>query len=564
MQTRTLMQIPASFTPPPSPTPSSSSSSSSPILSGSLDRPPSLSLLASHIESSSSTSTHSPLCSLSHPADVRHPVAWPCLAATCMTKARPPIMSTPSVSDGQLTPSETDTDILLTHGPYYEDDLWPTSQDVAEMAIMLNGSAAPLSWDRHSLKRLPRGARPVKLIGEGAANAVFELALPEGYPPSSEFKGWLLRVAKTPTNGAPPRYNYLKQQEFYADKVKSHLKDHVIQQELVVVRDSDIVYELNAFLRRMDHQRKEKFRGSFIAQTNWGFLVEDMRPTDPTKSILIEFKPKWLNQSPTAPSGAIRCRQCAMELYNFVKDPSLTRSVPETKPCPLVLDNPDAPLDISSPFRLAPQLAKLNSSTILSSLYSAANHQVIQDLREVQKLADPHGPLNASKDDPMFNFAMTVRDCTCFVQIFPDKAHPGPEGPIRLRLGDFDFKDTSVKFERWQAAERNLISSGCYTADWILCDGKYYHPPTMCLLEWTRRQGQPLHIINIQDKTRREPGLSSTWRDFLDPLESKGTIRNLRSRPALLKVMLQRFSKDSPKAKVCPYRTKPMALPIQW
>lgn len=98
-------------------------------------------------------------------------------------------MSTPSVSDGQLTPSETDTDILLTHGPYYEDDLWPTSQDVAEMAIMLNGSAAPLSWDRHSLKRLPRGARPVKLIGEGAANAVFELALPEGYPPSSEFKG---------------------------------------------------------------------------------------------------------------------------------------------------------------------------------------------------------------------------------------------------------------------------------------------------------------------------------------------------------------------------------------
>ncbi|KAK7430027.1 Inositol-pentakisphosphate 2-kinase [Neonectria magnoliae] len=469
-------------------------------------------------------------------------------------------MSTPSVSDGQLTPSETDTDILLTPANYYDgdDDLWPTSQDVAEMAIMLNGSASPLSWDRRSLKRLPRGTRPVKLIGEGAANAVFELALPEGYPSTSEFKGWLLRVAKAPTNGAPPRYNYLKQQEFYAGKVKTHLKDHIIQQELVVVRDSNIVNELNLFLRRTDHQRKEKFRRSFIAQTNWGLLVEDMRPTDPTKSILIEFKPKWLNQSPTAPSGAIRCRQCAMELYNFAKDPSLTRSAPETKPCPLVLDNPDAPLDISSPFRIAPQLAKFSNSTILSSLYSAANHQVIRDLREVQEYADPNGPLGALKDDPLFNFAMTIRDCTCFVQIFPDKTHPGPEGPLRIRLGDFDFKDTAVKFDRWQAAERNLISSGCYTADWILCDGKYYHPPTMCLLEWTRRHGQPLHIINIQDKTCHDPALPKSWRDFLDPLEVSGTIRNLRSDAATLKVMLQRFNKDSPKAKVCPYRTKPV------
>ncbi|KAH7170425.1 inositol-pentakisphosphate 2-kinase-domain-containing protein [Dactylonectria macrodidyma] len=467
-------------------------------------------------------------------------------------------MSTPSVSDGQLTPSETDTDILHLNSPYYEDDLWPTTQDVAEMAIMLNGSAAPLSWNRHSLKRLPRGARPIKLVGEGAANAVFELAMPEFYPITSNFKGWLLRVAKTPANGAPPRYNYLKQQEFYAGKVKSHLKNHVIKQELVVVRDSNIVDELNRFLLRMNNQRKEKFRGSYIAQTNWGLLVEDMRPTDPAQSILIEFKPKWLNQSPTAPEGAIRCRQCAMDLYNFVKDPNLARAAPESKPCPLVLDNPDAPLDISSPFRIAPQLAKFSNSTILSSLQSASNHQVIQDLREVQRLADPNGPLKALKDDPMFNFAMTIRDCTCFVQIFPDKANPGPEGPLRVRLGDFDFKDTSVKFDRWQAAERNLIASGCYTADWILCEGKYYHPPTMCLLEWTQRQGQPLHVINIQDKTRREPKLSSAWREFLDPLESKGTIRNLRSQPAMLKVMLQRFSKDSPKAKICPYRTKPM------
>ncbi|KAH6888672.1 inositol-pentakisphosphate 2-kinase-domain-containing protein [Thelonectria olida] len=468
-------------------------------------------------------------------------------------------MSLPSLSDGQLTPSETDTDIFLPHGSYdEEDDLWPTAQDVAEMAIMLNGAATPLSWNRHALKRLPRGTRPVKLVGEGAANAVFELGLPEGYPNTSEFQGWLLRVAKAPANGAPARFNYLKQQEFYANKVKTYLKDDVIKQELVVVRDSNIVNELNLYLRRIDHQRKEKFRGSFIAHTNWGLLVEDMRPADPNQCVLIEFKPKWLNQSPSAPAGAIRCRQCAMELYNFIKDPKLTRTAPNSKPCPLVLDNAAAPMEINSPYRIAPQLAKFNRPAFAASVYAAANHRVIRDLRKVQELVDPNGPLNALRDDPMFNLAMTIRDCTCFVQIYPDKNHPGPEGSLRLRLGDFDSKDTAVKFDRWQEAERNLISSGCYTADWILCDGKYYHPPTACLLEWTQRQGQPLHIINIQEKTRPE---SAPWRKFVEPLESSGTVRSLRSDSATLKVMLQRFSKDTPKVNVCPYRSQPLALP---
>ncbi|KAI5465682.1 inositol-pentakisphosphate 2-kinase-domain-containing protein [Mariannaea sp. PMI_226] len=465
-------------------------------------------------------------------------------------------MSVPSLSDGQLTPSETDTDLLPPPGSFYDDDdFWPTSQDVAEMAIMLNGAATPLSWNRHSLKRLPRGTRPVRLVGEGAANAVFELGLPEGYPNASEFKGWLLRVAKAPANGAPARFNYLKQQEFYANEVKSKLKDHIIKQELIVVRDSNIVNELNLFLRTLDSKRKEKFRGSYIAHTNWGLLVEDMRPEDPTKCILIEFKPKWLNQSPSAPARAIRCRQCAMELYNFIKDPKFTRSSPDSKPCPLVLDNPDAPMEINSGYRLAPQLARFNLPPLAATMYSAANHRVITDLRKAQELADPNGPLNALRNDPMFNFAMTIRDCTCFVQIYPDKNHPGPEGPLRLRLGDFDSKDTSIKFDRWQEAERNLISTGCYTADWILCDGKYYHPPTACLLEWEQRQGQPLNIISIQDKSRPEaPG----WREFAEPLETSGTIRTLRTDAPTLKVMLQRFSKDSPKMRICPYRTTPL------
>lgn len=96
-------------------------------------------------------------------------------------------MSTPSLSDGQLTPTDTDPDLCFSSSE--DDHIWPTAQDVVEMSIMLNGSAVPLSWSRETLKRLPMGTRPVKMVGEGAANVVFELGIPEGDLRANDFKG---------------------------------------------------------------------------------------------------------------------------------------------------------------------------------------------------------------------------------------------------------------------------------------------------------------------------------------------------------------------------------------
>lgn len=112
------------------------------------------------------------------------------LNVPCRPPAEPwsPItMSTPSLSDGQLTPTDTDPDLCFSSSE--DDQLWPTAQDVAEMAIMIHGSAVPLSWSRETLKRLPPGTRPLRLVGEGAANVVFELDIPEGFSWAHEFKG---------------------------------------------------------------------------------------------------------------------------------------------------------------------------------------------------------------------------------------------------------------------------------------------------------------------------------------------------------------------------------------
>lgn len=196
---------------------------------------------------------------------------------------------------------------------------------------------------------------------------------------------------------------------------------------------------------------------------------------DPDECVLVEFKPKWLSQSPSAPETAVRCRQCAMELRNLVSDPSRSRAMPREKPCPLALGCGGAPQQASSPFRIAPQLA--GEEHFREALTTIANHPALHELKLQQDLHDKLGPLHAEPSDPYFIIAMTLRDCTCFVQV-----HRHSQS-IKLRMGDFDRKDPLVKFERWRRAEQELIDGGFYTARWILCDRVFYRAPTLCALE---------------------------------------------------------------------------------
>lgn len=90
--------------------------------------------------------------------------------------------------------------------------------------------------------------------------------------------GYLLRVAKVHSLGAAPTYNYVYQQQFLQTTIKPILGDHVVNQELVVLHKTGIIQELNNLLRTIDHTRKDKFKGTYVGETDLGFLVEDMRP----------------------------------------------------------------------------------------------------------------------------------------------------------------------------------------------------------------------------------------------------------------------------------------------
>lgn len=81
-----------------------------------------------------------------------------------------------------------------------------------------------------------------------------------------------------PSLGAPPTYNYPLQHKFLQTAIKPILGDHVVHQELVVLHKTGIIQELNSILQDINHTRKDKFQGTYVGESDWGFLVEDMRP----------------------------------------------------------------------------------------------------------------------------------------------------------------------------------------------------------------------------------------------------------------------------------------------
>ncbi|KAG5952647.1 hypothetical protein E4U57_005916 [Claviceps arundinis] len=387
-----------------------------------------------------------------------------------------------------------------------DDSIWLKPQDMAILkatAAVRGESCLANCQDQqhHCIKRLPVGAKPVKLVGEGAANAVFELKYPSRDRAGRDLQGFLLRVAKVPSLGAPLTYNYHLQQQYLQTAIRPILGEHVVHQELVMLHETNIVQELNNLLRDINHTRRDKFKGTYVGESEWGFLIEDMRPQALDTCILVEFKPKWLSQSPSAPKDAIRCRQCAMELRNLIKDLSINKTHPERKPCPLALLSPDGPRPVCSPFRMAPHLADDDADHDFYEkiLRRIASSDAIRDLKKQQDIHDKVGPLHASRSDPFFPLAMTLRDCTCFAQI--DKRSQS----VRIRFGDFDWKDPLVKFERWAGVEAELVNGGFYTSEWFLCGDQFYRPPTLCLLEYgaaaTSKEPEIIRIVDLKHDT---------------------------------------------------------------
>lgn len=311
-----------------------------------------------------------------------------------------------------------------------------------------------------------------------------------------------------------PKFDYHEQYEYYNSCIKPILGSYILHQELVSIDSPGTIDNINAFLRSINSTRASKFRGSYVEGSKLGFLVEDMRPdgeptlplpwlsqmlldrrfprwppltnhasrSDPSKSLLVEFKPKWLSQSPSAPSHAIRCRQCAKELHSYLTEPGLKRPVPtKAKPCPLTLNSSRDQTASDSSQRLVPHLDDLGDD-LSRTLDLLRDEEAFGCLRRAQEDNDIRGPLAAKSHDMSFALAMTLRDCTCFA-VVSTQANSSASRPLKVRFGDFDMKMPEFRLDYWKRVEEKLIHGGFYTARWIHCNGSLYSPPTNCVLE---------------------------------------------------------------------------------
>ncbi|GAB1320446.1 Inositol-pentakisphosphate 2-kinase [Madurella fahalii] len=298
-----------------------------------------------------------------------------------------------------------------------------------------------------------------KFVGEGAANVVFKvIEQSDGGNRNRNFQGNLLRVPKAGTKA----HGYVELQEYWETVVAPLFSpEDLVQQILVKLGDEAIISRLNEALGKEEDNRRPDFRGSRIALAEHAMLVEDMRPNHPD-DLCLEFKPKWLAQSPNAPASATRCRNCARKAHQrhtkhgkadkltILCPLSFLTSTARPSSLPAILDHLSAPNPPLTPRAPTPeQRARL--------AHWVQTNTLLPRIRAVQLANDRGGPLAANAHDLQFQLAMTLRDCTCFVRIPAD-----PSAPVEAKLADLDKKNWEAKLGYWQTIERCLIEDGYY------------------------------------------------------------------------------------------------------
>lgn len=246
---------------------------------------------------------------------------------------------------------------------------------------------------------------------------------------------------------------------------------------MVSVRSSGIIQRLNQDLKEWERllnfpghgRRVQSRRGTYLADEDFGLLITDMTPKQNT-SICIEFKPKWLTQSLSAPPNSIRCRQCARNARSTAISKTSGKKDPVSRSfCPLDLLSEDQKVITQLAYTfLSPEADQI---CIKRFVHWMQNFTLIRRLKEYQMEFDRTGVFDANPLDENFLVAMTLRDCTLFLRMSDES------DTIEARLGDLDLKCSS-KISEWKKTEQELIQGGWYEGT----EDEAYRQPNMCAL----------------------------------------------------------------------------------
>jgi inositol-pentakisphosphate 2-kinase len=170
---------------------------------------------------------------------------------------------------------------------------------------------------------------------------------------------------------------------------------------------------------------------------------------------VLEFKPKWLCQSPSAPKSSSRCRNCARSVLNGLETGRTLTTAPF---CPL-----DLLLCRTDDDALNRVMQKFANNLKTPLFYEPLKHwfrtnTLLQRLANHQHNLDNRGPLFFDVEDDDVLRAMTLRDCACFLRI-----SLGDNVTVEAKLGDLDLKNGVAKKGQWLSMEQMLRDKGCYT-----------------------------------------------------------------------------------------------------
>lgn len=343
-----------------------------------------------------------------------------------------------------------------------------------------------------ALPALPADAT-LSYLAEGAANIIYRLSTPPGSP---QFPHLLLRARKALPSTQPNQLSYAQLVHVFHPMFPAHL---LLPTTLIRLPPSLVARE-NTALRALEaaNKRPAKRHGLYLEPSeHFGSLIMDMSPhplapsflaralalamlparifgftptpTLATRQLLIEFKPKWVLQSPGAPRRWRRCRTCALRLSKHQK-PGF---------CPLDVASGDEQRVRRSVAFLLPAVQPhglvLRGTETWAGTRDAVAERVLRYLRGSELMAvlkglhgalDPHGPVGmrdrGEEDRRRFVTAMTVRDLTVFLRIDLDGSEGEIDG-VEAKVGDLDLKTGDAgKWEYWEQVERMLTDDGWY------------------------------------------------------------------------------------------------------
>lgn len=285
----------------------------------------------------------------------------------------------------------------------------------------------------------------LEYLAEGAANVVYRIVAPPLSPSTAadlnfesdggshdvplpseiralrldpRLEGRLLRLRKDLPSTVPVIESQNHFENLIVPLFTGHFNRDFLVQQTLFRPSRDLIRDCNAKLREMEAEgsrSRNRHHVYLVEDEAYGILVTDMSAGNDDYYACVEFKPKWLAQSPSAPTGSKRCRTCALWAMKSTTEQNLKANF-----CPLNLVSGDkikvakAVSIITSTPEHSDTLTEPARAALVDFLYGSPLLKLLQKL-QIEK--DSLGVLHADLLSQDFLTAMTLRDCTLFLKV---------------------------------------------------------------------------------------------------------------------------------------------------